>query len=131
MFEIKNKKIKDFQKAIKKCKDDENCKFNYTLIERHFLHKAVQQINKKLTKNKEEFLLDFTSRLHKIFEDELMLYWRLNGYINEDEILGINLVNKDFDHLNTIITEYTNDKKIIPFVKKQETHSTAIYIDAY
>ena len=60
-----------------------------------------------------------------------MLYWRLNGYINEDEILGINLVNKDFDQLNTIITEYTNDKKIIPFVKKQETHSTAIYIDAY
>ena len=95
------------------------------------MYKSVQQINKKLTKNKEEFLLDFTSRLHKIFEDELMLYWRLNGYINEDETLGINLVNKDFDHLNTIITEYTNDKKIIPFVKKQETHSTAIYIDAY
>ena len=84
------------------------------------MYKSVQQINKKLTKNKEEFLLDFTSRLHKIFEDELMLYWRLNGYINEDEILGINLVNKDFDHLNTIITEYTNDKKLFHLLKNKK-----------
>ena len=46
-----------------------------------------------------------------------MLYWRLNGYITEDEILGINLVNEDFDHLNAIITEYTNDKKFIHLLK--------------
>ena len=81
------------------------------------MYKAVQEINKKLTKNKEEFLLDFTSRLHKLFEDEFILYWRLNGYITEDEILGINLVNEDFDHLNAIITEYTNDKKFIHLLK--------------
>ena len=60
-----------------------------------------------------------------------MPYWRLNVYITEDDILGINLVNEDFDHLNAIITEYTNDKKFIPFVKKVETNSTVIYIDAY
>ena len=95
------------------------------------MYKAVQEINKKLTKNKEEFLLDFTSRLHKLFEDEFMLYWRLNGYITEDEILGINLVNEDFDHLNAIITEYTNDKKFIPFVKKIKTDLTVKYIDVY
>ena len=95
------------------------------------MYKAVQEINKKLTKNKEEFLLDFTSRLHKLFEDEFMLYWRLNGYITEDEILGINLVNEDFDHLNAIITEYTNDKKFIPFVKKIKTDLTVKYIGMY
>ena len=33
-----------------------------------------------------------------------MLYWKLNGYITEDGILGINLVNEDFDILNAIIT---------------------------
>ena len=43
------------------------------------------------------FLFDFTSRLHKIFEDEIMLYWKLSGCITEDEILDINLVNEDFD----------------------------------
>ena len=45
-----------------------------------------------------------------------MLYWKLNGYITEDKMLGINLVNEDFDILNAIITEHENDKKIIPFV---------------
>ena len=81
------------------------------------MHKGVQEINKELTKNKEECSLGFTSRLSNIFKDELMLYWRLNGYITEDEILGINLVNQDFNLLNAIITEYTNDKEFIPLVK--------------
>ena len=81
------------------------------------MHKGVQEINKELTKNKEECSLGFTSRLYNIFKDELMLYWRLNGYITEDEILGINLVNQDFNLLNAIITEYTNDKEFIPLVK--------------
>ena len=93
------------KKAVKKFKNDENYEFNHPLIERHFLYTAAQERNKELIKNKEEFLLDFTSRLHKSFKDELMLYWRLNGYINEDEILGINLVNEDFNVLNAIITE--------------------------
>ena len=80
------------------------------------MHKAVQEINKELTKNK-EYLLGFTSRLYNIFKDVLMLYWRLNGCITVDEILGINLVNQDFNLLNAIIIEYTNDKEFIPFVK--------------
>ena len=95
------------------------------------MYKAVQEINKELTKNKREILLDFSSRLHKVIEDELMLYWRLNGYITEDEILRINLVNEDFDHLNAIIIKYTTDKKFVPFFKKLETDSTVIYIDTY
>ena len=93
------------KKAVKKFKNDENYEFNHPLIERHFLYTAAQEKNEELIKNKEEFLLDFTSRLYKSFKDELMLYWRLNGYINEDEILGINLVNEDFNVLNAIITE--------------------------
>ena len=131
IFETRSKKSKDFQKAAKKIKNDENYKFYHPLIERHFLYKAVQEINEELTRNKEGFLLDFTSKLHKIFEDELMLYWKLNGYIAEDEILGINLVNEDFDILNAIITEHTNDKKSIPFVEKLRTDLTVIYVDVY
>ena len=64
-----------------------------------------------------------------------MLYLRLKGYITEDEILGINLVNETFDHLNAIINDKTLikkiDKRFIPFVKKREPGSTAICIDAY
>ena len=47
-----------------------------------------------------------------------MLYWRLSGYINEDEIVGINSVNENFNLLNGIIIEHTNDKEFIPCVKK-------------
>ena len=60
-----------------------------------------------------------------------MLYQRLSSYLTKDEILGIKLVNQDFNFLNAIITEYTNDKEFIPFVQKLETDSTVIYIDAY
>ena len=60
-----------------------------------------------------------------------MLYWKLNGYITEDEMLGINLVNEDFDILNAIITEHANDKKIIPFVEKLKIDLAVIYIDVY
>ena len=60
-----------------------------------------------------------------------MLYWKLNGYITEDEILGINLLNEDFDILDAIITEHTNDNKFIPFVEKLKTDLTVIYIDVY
>ena len=55
IFEIKNKKSKDFQKAVKKL--DENYEFNHPLIERHFLYKALQEINKELTKIKKIFHL--------------------------------------------------------------------------
>ena len=130
-MKLEVKKVRIFKNQLKKIKNDENYKFYHPLIERHFLYKAVQEINEESTKNKKGFLLDFTSRLHKIFEDEIMLYWKLSGCITEDEILGINLVNEDFDILNAIITEHTNDKKFIPFVKKLKTDLAVIYIDVY
>ena len=46
-------------------------------------------------------------------------------------MLGINLVNEDFDILNAIITEHANDKKIIPFVEKLKIDLAVIYIDVY
>ena len=131
IFETRSKKSKDFHKAVKQFKNDANYEFYHPLIERQFLYKAVHKINKELTKNKEGSLLDFTSRLHKFFENEFMLYWKLNRYITEDEILGINLINEDFDFLNAIITEHANDKKIIPFFKKLKIDLAVIDIDVY
>ena len=55
----------------------------------------------------------------------------MNGYIPEDGILGINLVNKDFDCLNLVITEHRNDEEFIPFVERLKTDLPVIYIDAY
>ena len=73
-MKLKIKKSKDFEKAVKKFKKDENYDFKNILIERHFLFKAVQEVNEELTKNKEEFLIDFTSRLHKYFNEQPLFY---------------------------------------------------------
>ena len=66
------------------------------MIERHFLFKAVQEVNEELTKNKEGFLIGFTSRWHKFFNEQPLFNWKIKGYMTEDEWLGINLVHKDF-----------------------------------
>ena len=99
VVENRNKKSRDFQKAVKKFKNDENFKFIYPLIERHFLFKAAQEINEELTKNIKILLIDFSDRLIEYFKDQTMLYCRINGHIDKDETLGINFVNKDFYYL--------------------------------
>ena len=84
------------KKQWKKFKKDENYDFKNILIERHFLFKAVQEVNEELTKNKEGFLIGFTSRWHKFFNEQPLFNWKIKGYMTEDEWLGINLVHKDF-----------------------------------
>ena len=46
IVENRNKKSRDFQKAVKKFKNDENYKFIHPLMERHFLFKFIQEVNK-------------------------------------------------------------------------------------
>ena len=128
---IRKQKSKNFQKAVKKFKNDENYEFNKTLIERHFLFKAVQEVNEQLTKNKEGFLVDFSSKLHEFFNQQLLLYWRMEEFITEDEILGINLVDEDFYSLGQVIKQNTDDKEFIPSVKKLQTDLPVIYLNAY
>ena len=53
--EIENKKIKDFEESVKKFRNDKNYKLTDFLLRRHFLFKAVHDINEKLIKNKERF----------------------------------------------------------------------------
>ena len=96
IVENRNKKSENFQKAFKTFKNYENYKFIHPLIERHFLFKAIQELNEKVIKDKEGYLVDFTDRIHEYFNDQTIFYWRINGCINEDEILGINFVSKDF-----------------------------------
>ena len=52
-----------------------------------------------------------------------------NGYINKDEILVINLVNKDFSCLDHVIKQHTNDKRFIPWIEKLETDLPVVYIN--
>ena len=58
-----------------------------------------------------------------------MFYWRMEGYINEDEILAINLAGKDLYYLDQVIKQNTDDKEFIPWVEKLGTNLPVIYID--
>ena len=51
------------------------------LLERHFLFKAVEEMNEQLMKNNKGFLLDYVSKLWKFFDDEVGLYLLMNGCI--------------------------------------------------
>ena len=66
---IKEKKSKNFQKAVKKFKNDENYEFIHLLIERHLICKALKEVNLILTKNNEGFLIDFSSKFHNFLEN--------------------------------------------------------------
>ena len=55
----------------------------------------------------------------------------MEGYITEDEVLGINLVDYDIYCLDQIIKQNTNDKEFIPSVKKLGTDLPLIYIDSF
>ena len=66
---IKEEKSKNFQKAVKKFKNDENYEFNHLLIERLLICKALKEVNQILTKNNEGFLIDFSSKFHNFLEN--------------------------------------------------------------
>ena len=55
IIEIKNKKSKDFENAVKAFKNDENYEFKNIVIERHFLFKAIQEVNENLKQIKKDF----------------------------------------------------------------------------
>ena len=69
------------------------------LLDRHFFFKAVEETNEELTKNKEEFLVDFTNKLCIFFDEQTISYWEEKGYFNYDN--------------NTL---YINNTKIINYL---------------
>ena len=54
----------------------------------------------------------------------------MKGYINEDEVRGINLVDEDLYYLDLVTKEHAKDKEFIPYVKKLKIHLPVIYVDA-
>ena len=129
--EIKDKKIKDFEESVKTFKNDENYEFKNLLLERYFFFKAVQEINKELTRNKEGFLVDFTNDLRTFFDEQTLFYWEEKGYFNYDNSrLYVNLAKEDLYYLDLVIKEHTKDKEFISNFKKLETNLSVLYIGA-
>ena len=129
--EISDKKVNDFQKSVKKFKNDENYEFKHILIERHFLFKTIQEIDEKLTKNKEVFLIGLGDLVRNFFDDQTLFYWEEKGYFDFDtNTLNINLANEDLYYLDLVIKEHTKDKELISHLKKLETNLPVLYVSA-
>ena len=129
--EISDKKVNDFQKSVKKFKNDENYEFKHILIERHFLFKTIQEIDEKLTKNKEVFLIDLGDLVRNFFDDQTLFYWEEKGYFDFDtNTLNINSANEDLYYLDLVIQEHTKDKELISHLKKLETNLPVLYVSA-
>ena len=79
VIENRNEKSRDFQKAVKKFKNDECYEFIDPLIEGHFSFKAVQELNEKVIKDREGYLIDFTDRIYDYFNNQTILYRKLNN----------------------------------------------------
>ena len=53
----------------------------------------------------------------------------MEGYFNEDDVLGKNLVHQDFYYLDHLIKQHTNNKEFIPWIEKIKTDLPIIYIE--
>ena len=129
--EVSDKKDNNFQKSVKKFKNDENYEFKHILIERHFLFKTIQELDEKLTKNKEVFLIDLGDMVRNFFDDQTLFYWEEKGYFDFDtNTLNLNSVNEDLYYLDLVIKEHTKDKELISHLKKLETNLPVLYVSA-
>ena len=129
--EISDKKANDFQKSVKKFKNDENYEYKQILIERHFLFRAIQEINEELTKNKEGFLIDLGDIVRDFFDDQTLFYWEEKEYFDFDtNTLNINSANEDLYYLDLVIKEHTKDKELVSHLKKLETNLPVLYVSA-
>ena len=66
-----NKKIMDLSKPLAKSNKHLRHSTNYYLLQKHFLLKAVEDVNNELTKNSAGFVIDVSEDLHRYFQTKL------------------------------------------------------------
>ena len=67
-------KINEFEESCRKFQNDKNYKLTNLLLKRHFLIKAVQEVNKELIKKKQIFRFDFSYDSYFFFLKQTEFY---------------------------------------------------------
>ena len=127
--EFKDKKFSEFEESVRKCSNDKNFKLTNLLLKRHFLIKAIQEVNKELIKKKKIFRVDFSYDASLFFHNQTEPYWKKEGYYNDDGTISKFCVNQDHYILDLIIKKHSNHKKFIIYPKKLETNLPVLYVD--
>ena len=77
-------KISEFEESCRKFQNDKNYKLTNLLLKRHFLIKAVQEVNKELIKKKQIFTADFSYDSYFFFLKQTECYCKKEGYYNNN-----------------------------------------------
>lgn len=88
VFNIRNKKIEEFLKYFR-IAIDYTYEMNDPLLTRHFLFKAIEEVNDDLIKNKKPYTVDFGYETAKHFINETEAYWQKQGFYNDDVTLNL------------------------------------------
>ena len=88
VFNIRDKKIEEFLKYFRMA-IDYTYEMNDPLLTRHFLFKAIEEVNDDLIKNKKPYTVDFGYETAKHFINETEAYWQKQGFYNDDGTLNL------------------------------------------
>ena len=58
-----------------------------------------------------------------------MLYCKRKGFYNENGDLDEDAVNEEFNYIEQVIKQHTNDEEFIPWIKRLQTNLPTSYID--
>ena len=118
--EIKDKKISEFEESVRKFSKDKNYKLTNLSLKRHFLIKAVQEVNKELIEKKKR--VDFSYDPCLFFHNQTKFYWKKEGHYNDDGTISKFHAIQDHYILKLIIKKHTNNEKFIMYPKELKTN---------
>ena len=127
--EIKDKKLSEFEESVRTFSNNKNYQLTNLLLKRHFLIKAVQEVNKELIEKKKIFRVDFSYDACLFFHNQIKFYWKKEGSCNDDGTISKFCVNQDHYILDLIIKKHTNDQKFIINPKELKTNLPVLYVD--
>ena len=107
--EIKDKKINEFEEPVRNFRNDKNYKLTNLLLIRHFLIKAIQEVNKEFIKTKKIFMVDFSDDTCLFFHNQTESHWKEERYYNDDGTISKFYVNQDHYILDLIIKKHRSN----------------------
>ena len=107
--DIRNKKINDFE-TVFRIAIDYTYEMKDLLLIRHFLFKAIEEVNNEFIGNNKPCRVDFGYDAGTHFLNETKTYWEKKKFYNDNSAL---------DHFklgrHTLISGYTDDDELILF----------------
>ena len=106
--DITDKKIEDFITIFRKA-IDHTYEIDDPLLIRHFLFKAVEEVNDDLIKNNKPYRVDFGYDIGIYFLNETKICWEKNNFYNDDGTLNHFKLGNHMLALDSLIRGYTDD----------------------